>query len=291
MVESQRKWVAAEHSQTTRKPESRMFLSWQMRLCRKCQETLDLIQQVGRTRAPVEYLCCSVSSGCVSNVWQLFATTLALWWIDSSRRPVAVVSLESAHCRLIDASLTNRSIFLYVGREIQAGWWCPQYSSGLRAHECAQHFNATQHWKEALRCDKIAWWMAMCSRSVSMKKSSLLSLNVLGQRQRRRLPTESLKRTALERWVKVKQFSAVQSGAGAPSARSINGEWSRWVLQWCRGWQAGRHLAGGGETLCLQLSPRSSMHVCMYGKKRVRAEKLAEPERGETLQHFLFSGA
>lgn len=67
----------------------------------------------------------------------------------------------------------------------------------------------------------------MCLQSVSMKKSSLLSLNVLGQRQRRRLPTESLKRTALERCVKVKQFSAVQSGAGALSARSINGEWSR----------------------------------------------------------------
>lgn len=31
-----------------------------------------------RERAPVEYLCCSVSSGCVSNVWHLFTHTLAL---------------------------------------------------------------------------------------------------------------------------------------------------------------------------------------------------------------------
>lgn len=123
-----------------------------------------------------------------------------------------------------------------------------------------------------------AWWMGRCLQSVSMKASPLLPLNVLGRRQRRRLPTESLKWTALERRVKVKQSSAEYLGVGALSTWSINGESSISVLQWCRGRPA-CVIAGGGRlaqcTPCPQchLSPWSSMYVCVrrgsagYGKE------------------------
>lgn len=81
MVASQSNWVADEHGrniQEAREPD--VFLrSWRTKLGRKCQWILDFIQQVARKRAPTECPCCSVSSGCVSNVWQLFADTLALW--------------------------------------------------------------------------------------------------------------------------------------------------------------------------------------------------------------------
>lgn len=138
--------------------------------------------------------------------------------------------------------------------------------------------------------------MGRCLQSVSMKASPFFLLNALRHRQRRRLPTESLKWTALECRVKVKQFGAENLGVGALSAWSINGESSISVLQWCRGRPA--CVTAGGVRLaqctpCLQchLSPWSSMYVCMrrgsagYGKEdegKGRGQKTWQRPRRET---------
>lgn len=61
----------------------------------------------------------------------------------------------------------------------------------IYAHE-PMHFNAMEKCKEALRCDSLTAGDALAG-CISGSVFLLLPLNALRQRQRRRLPTESLK--------------------------------------------------------------------------------------------------
>lgn len=123
------------------------------------------------------------------------------------------------------------------------------------------------------------WQCAL--QAISMEVSSLLPLNALRQWQRRRLQTESLKWTALGRWVKVRQFSAKSLETEAQSTGSW---WNRWVLQWCRGW----HMPSQrGKTSWLQchLSPVENMCPCDREKGGKIMEKKRE-EGGKPCSHW-----